>query len=88
MFTRRPGILVQGFLFTSEVKKKIQCYDFSKHRAIGVDIITGVMEGDVIRDYYDSATVTIPSILLKKKECGQTIDRTNCQGIRDRCIIL
>ena len=55
MFTRRPGILVQGFLFTSEVKK-IQCYDFSKHRAIGVDIITGVMEGDVIRDYYDSAS--------------------------------
>lgn len=87
MFTRRPGILVQGFLFTSEVKK-IQCYDFSKHRAIGVDIITGVMEGDVIRDYYDSATVTIPSILLKKKESRQTIDRTNCQGIRDRCIIL
>lgn len=68
MFTRRPGILVQGFLFTSEVKK-IQCYDFSKHSAIGVDTITGVMEGDVIRDYYDSATVTIPSILLKKKEC-------------------
>ena len=87
MFTRRPGILVQGLLFTSEVKK-IQCYDFSKQRAIGVDIIIGVMEGDVIRDYYDSATVTIPSILLKKKECRQTIDSTNCQGIRDRCIIL